>query len=105
MQEEEDAGDDRRRWQRRTVIWRAQVHSSAGEQTGWVRNISAAGMALQCDTPIDVQGTVTVTLEKYGTLRGEVVWQREVLHGIAFVDSPDDVITRFGTEAAKFGMV
>jgi PilZ domain len=96
--------DERRRRARRTVVWRATVATAQGEQKGWVRNISAAGMALQTETPLAMRTAVTILLEKHGALDGFVVWTQDVLHGIAFVQEPAAIIERFGAEAARLGM-
>jgi hypothetical protein len=94
---------NRRRHHRRTVVWKAQLQVGGHSLNCWVRNISPFGALLQIDLPLAQQSPVSITLDKIGSLSGFIAWSNGSLHGIAFVEAPELIKDRFGTEADALG--
>ncbi len=94
---------NRRRHHRRTVVWKAQLAIGSHSLNCWVRNISPFGALLQIDLPLAQQSPVSVTLDKIGALQGFIAWSNGSLHGIAFVEAPEAIVSRFGGEADALG--
>jgi PilZ domain len=103
MQDDSDP-KNRRRHPRRTVVWKSQLHVGSHKLNCWVRNISPYGALLQIDLPLAQQSPVSITLEKIGSLSGFIAWSDGSMHGIAFIETPEAVLARFGgTEADALG--
>ncbi len=94
---------NRRRHNRRTVVWKATIMVGAHKLPCWVRNISPFGALLQIDLPLAQSSSLTIDLEKIGSVAGFVAWSNGTLHGIAFMEAPETVAQRFGTEADRLG--
>jgi hypothetical protein len=97
--------EDRRRWPRRTVLWPAELQAGAVMHPCWVRNITAMGAALQTDIALPRRLMVTLHIPDHGRFEAFIIWADDHLHGIAFVDTPERIIERFGKEAKILGMV
>jgi hypothetical protein len=100
--EEQDA-KNRRRHNRRTVVWKATIQVGAHKLPCWVRNISPFGALMQIDLPLAQSSSIVMELEKVGPVAGFVAWSNGTLHGIAFMEAPDAVAQRFGSEADRLG--
>ncbi len=100
--DEQDA-INRRRHNRRTVVWKASVQIGAHKLPCWVRNISPFGALLQIDLPMAQSSSVVIEFDKIGAVSGFVAWSNSTLHGIAFMEAPELVAQRFGTEADRLG--
>jgi hypothetical protein len=94
---------NRRRHNRRTVVWKATIQVGAHKLPCWVRNISPFGALMQIDLPLAQSSSIVMELDKIGPVAGFVAWSNGTLHGIAFMESPDVVAQRFGTEADRLG--
>ncbi len=71
----------------------------------WVRNISAGGAAVQADLNLNIATAVSLDIPVHGLFRCFVIWSDAGLHGLAFQDSADSVISRFAANAISLGMV
>jgi hypothetical protein len=100
--DEQDA-KNRRRHNRRTVVWKATIQVGAHKLPCWVRNISPFGALLQIDLPLAQSSSVVIEFDKIGAVSGFVAWSNSTLHGIAFMEAPELVAQRFGTEAERLG--
>lgn len=94
-----------RRSKRRTVLWRATLHVAGTQHAVWVRDIGAGGAAVQGEIPLAIASAVVLDIDTHGAFHGFVVWSSGKLHGLAFADSAETVISRFASNAISLGMV
>lgn len=81
----DDPHSDRRRHPRRTLRLETCGTLPDGiEANVTVHNLSAAGLLLETDMPLDVGDTLAVDLPQVGPVGAEIVWQSQHLNGCAF---------------------
>ena len=61
-----------------------------------VLDLSLTGARLEPIDPLIVPKQVTLGLDRFGSVRGEVVWRHESQVGVRFADSPSDLTQLFG---------
>jgi hypothetical protein len=93
-----DCPDERRRHQRRTVLLRARLYQKGEVVDCIVNNLSAGGAGLllevrlmQAQMDMQVGAVVTLTIERYGDLPGEIAWHEKQYAGIRFFQDPEQV--------------
>jgi len=83
---------ERRRHQRKTVLWSARVESKDGPSDCIILDLSLGGAKIKTDAaPVSAHQTVMLVIDRFGALRAEVVWSRRGHMGLRFTDSPDHV--------------
>lgn len=93
-----DSLDERRGHRRRTVLLRARLYQKGNVVDCIVNNLSAGGAGLLLEVrlvqaEIDMQdgAVVTLTIERYGDLPGEIAWHDAQYAGIRFFQEPEQV--------------
>lgn len=77
--------DDHRKSQRRRVLKAGIISFGGGAITCTIRNLSAAGAALEVTTPMGIPDKFTLVIEMEHLKRDcRVVWQKERRLGIRF---------------------
>ena len=70
---------------RRKLLFDAQGTPASGGTTGvLVHNISATGLLLQCDTPLEKGERIEIDLPEAGPTAARIVWASGRLFGCAF---------------------
>ena len=90
---------DRRRCPRRHVLWSGRLHTGAQDHDGIILDLSASGAMLRLTEPAAVPASVTVSAERFGTLRARVVWQQRNVVGLRFSETPRRVARAVGGSA------
>ena len=81
---------------RKRVLWAAKLALGARRFDCVVVDLSLGGARLHFVEPITIGAMVTLTLERLGALRAEVVWQEERSIGLRFVDEPQKIAEMIG---------
>jgi hypothetical protein len=89
---------ERREHSRKQVLWAAYLDTGAATFACVILNFSQGGAMLKLAAPVEPQQSVTLVMERFGKLQGEVVWRLadKGKIGIRFNDSPDHVVRLFG---------
>ena len=90
---------DRRSCPRRLVLWSGRLHAGTQDHEGIFLDLSASGAMLRLTEPVAVPAGVTVSAERFGTLHGRVVWQRQNVVGLRFSETPRQVARAVGDSA------
>ena len=77
---------DRRRHRRKPVLWAAEIDTATQRYDCVVLDVSAQGAKIRSSAPLMTQQVVAIIIERFGRLRGEVVWVGNNLAGIRFTD-------------------
>jgi DNA-binding response OmpR family regulator len=77
---------ERRRHRRKPVLWAAELETATQRYDCVVLDVSAQGAKVRVAAPLAPQQAVAVIIERFGRLRGEVVWIGHSLAGIRFTD-------------------
>jgi len=79
---------DRRRAQRRSLRLDTTGAVSDGvEANVTIHNLSAAGLLIETEMPLDIGDLLAIDLPEIGPVGAEIVWRSERLHGCAFQQS------------------
>jgi hypothetical protein len=73
----------------------AKLHTAKGEALCLVRNISPGGLTAHVYSPLDIGGAVVFEFISGALIGASVVWQRDNIAGVQFVDRVD-IATVFG---------
>ncbi|MEO9131348.1 MAG: PilZ domain-containing protein, partial [Sphingomonas sp.] len=73
----------------------AKLHTANGEALCLVRNISPGGITAHVYSPLDIGGAVVLEFISGALVGASVVWQRDNIAGMQFVDRVD-IATVFG---------
>jgi len=77
---------ERRQHRRKPVLWAAELETATQRVDCVVLDVSAQGAKLRVSAPLTPQQVVAVVIERFGRLRGEVVWIGNNLAGVRFTD-------------------
>jgi transposase len=86
--QQKDSWKDRRLYGRSHVLWGARLLSGAGEQDCVILDLSAAGAMLRLSDPSVSPAHVAVSTDRFGKLRGRVMWQQGNVVGLRFSERP-----------------
>jgi hypothetical protein len=84
---------ERRAHRRKPTLWEGRLDTDIGVFACVVLNISQGGALVQLDAPLLPAERASLTIERYGSLGAEIVWQMpdEGRVGIRFTDPPQHV--------------
>lgn len=86
---------ERRRHARVGVMLMATLRAASGFLDCMVVNLSRGGAKIMLNGPETLERAVSLVLESGSLLRAEVVWQRDQVAGLRFLDGPEAVATAF----------
>jgi hypothetical protein len=89
--QQKDLWKDRRLYGRSHVLWGGHLLSSAGEQDCVILDLSATGAMVRLSDPSVSPAHVAVSAERFGKLRGRVVWQQGNVVGVRFSERPQHI--------------
>lgn len=95
---------NQRQWPRRKVLWFGRLTVSDHIWDVRVCDIAASGAKVKMDLPLKEGASIDLFHERFGRLRGHVVWQDDGELGLAFDANPVQVLKAFGTTAAVLGL-
>lgn len=87
---------DRRRHQRRKVLWNAHLRVAAERNKCRVRNISLGGARVQAPLELAVGTPVHLESDHHPPLFGRISWRRGDMFGIAFDRQAETVTALLG---------
>jgi hypothetical protein len=93
------AGSDpteRRSNKRKPVLWAARLESKDGSAPCIILDLSMGGAKLRGISPSRVRQPITLVIDRFGSLHGEVVWARMGLLGMSFSDAPAHIAKILG---------
>jgi hypothetical protein len=80
-------GSERRRHERRSGLWAAQLETTQGQRRNClILDMSSSGAKLRIEQPAARGDVVTLVTERFGTRRSRVVWAANHRAGIIFLD-------------------
>ena len=87
------AAQERRVHRRKPTLWEGRLDTDIGVFTCVVLNISHGGALVQVEAPLLPTQRSSLTIERYGCLGAEIVWQmlEEGRVGLRFTDAPQQV--------------
>lgn len=85
---------ERRRFERRKLLWAATVEVRGQRFEGMIVDLSAGGARIKFDAPVAAGDELTLMLKQLDELGAKVVWQREGEAGLQFLLAPEEVAAR-----------
>jgi hypothetical protein len=85
---------ERRRFERRKLLWAATVEVRGQRFEGMIVDLSAGGARIKFDAPVATGDELTLMLKQLDELGAKVVWQREGEAGLQFLLAPEEVAAR-----------
>lgn len=85
-----------RRTVRKRVLWAATLKGEEGSCDCVVVDLSLGGAKLLLSMTITEGQKVALTLGRFGTFNGEVVWRRADALGVRFLDDPERIAAMIG---------
>jgi len=82
---------DRRLHKRKPVLWSARIESRDGNTPCIILDLSAGGAKLRGSAPVSRKDHVKLVIDRFGSLRAEVMWARMGLLGLRFLDTPEQI--------------
>lgn len=86
----------RRRFHRLPVIWAGRLDRKVDDTDCTILNVSPGGAKLQIADYEPCPARVTLQSPRFGELKGRVVWRRNDLVGLAFLERPSAVADAMG---------
>jgi hypothetical protein len=91
---------ERRRFERKRLLWAATVEVRGQRFEGTIVDLSAGGARIKFDAAVAAGDELTLVLKQLDELGAKVVWQREGEAGLQFLLAPDDVAARIQEKLA-----
>jgi len=94
------ATPERRRAQRKRVLWSGQVEATDHFINCAVLDVSLQGARVRLDDANAVlpRGPLAIAVSRFGTFQAEVVWAKDQLRGLRFLESVDRVADTIGRQ-------
>ena len=80
-----DDEDERRISDRRQVALPGNLAGETGMVDCVVQNLSSTGAKVQVDVPFHCANTITLTIHRFGSLHGNIIWRHNDKIGISFL--------------------
>ena len=92
-QKKAPAARERRTHRRKPTLWEGRLDTDIGVFACVVLNISQGGALVQVEAPLLPTQRSSLTIERYGSLCAEIVWQmlEEGRVGLRFTDPPQHI--------------
>lgn len=92
-------GIERRRAQRKRVLWSGQVESSDRLIDCAVLDISLQGARVRVDGESQLPtGPLAIAVSRFGTFKAEVVWSKDRMSGLRFLETVERVADTIGRQ-------
>ena len=95
--------EEQRRFRRRPVLWKGQVDLTTHRLECRVLNITPGGLLAELELPLAPGVAVRVMLPDVRPLSAEIKWFADGLHGLSFVEPPEQIRAAFGSRAEALG--
>jgi hypothetical protein len=82
---------DRRQHKRKPVLWAARIETRDGPSECIILDLSLGGAKLRSAASVTAHEEVTLVIDRFGALNGEVMWARSGRMGLRFTDAPDQI--------------
>jgi len=89
---------ERRRAPRKRVLWSAQLEAEERFISGAVLDVSLGGARVRLDEGALPQGPLAIALSRFGSFQAEVVWARDQVLGLRFLESVERVADTIGRQ-------
>jgi len=87
---------ERRRALRKRVLWSAQVEAEERPIRCAVLDVSLGGARVRLDEGALPQGPVAISVSRFGRFQAEVVWSRDSVSGLRFLEPLERVADTIG---------
>lgn len=94
--DDEAMWDEKRRHKRKPVIWSARVETETGQAECIILDLSLGGAKLRVPAQAKAHQPVTLVIDRFGAINGEVAWCRSGQMGLRFTDAPEQVARIIG---------
>ena len=95
---------DRRRFERKEVLWAATVEIRGKRCEGLIVDFSPGGARIRFDAEAETGDDVIVVMDQFDELGAKVIWQYDGEAGVHFVLAPEDVAARVkAAQALDYG--
>jgi PilZ domain-containing protein len=92
-------GIERRRAQRKRVLWSGQVEASDGLIDCAVLDVSLQGARVRVDGESQLpKGPLAIAVSRFGSFQAEVVWSKDRMSGLRFLESVERVAETIGRQ-------
>ena len=88
--------DDRRRYDRTTVLWNGKLLYQDEAVDCVIVNIGAEGAMVQTSERLPVGTTVILKNDRFGTFAAKVVWDKVNQYGLQFLDDKEEIAQTLG---------
>lgn len=92
-------GPERRHAVRKRVLWSGQVEADRHLVNCAVLDVSLQGVRVRLDGDSQLpNGPLAIALSRFGTFQAEVVWTKDRMSGLRFLESIDRVADTIGRQ-------
>jgi hypothetical protein len=92
----EDAGTDKRRHQRHSVLFSGTLHQDDMSTDCIIKDISASGARIVTERPVARDRDFILDIDRAGLFTSRLVWREDNRLGMMFLHDPDNVAQRIG---------
>ena len=91
---------ERRRAQRKRVLWTGQLEATDHLINCAVLDVSLQGARVRLDDASEAlpKGPLAIAVSRFGTFQAEVVWAKDQMCGLRFLESVDRVADTIGRQ-------
>jgi len=90
---------ERRRALRKRVLWTGQVEATDHLINCSVLDVSLQGARVRLDDDSELpKGPLAIAVSRFGTFQAEVVWSKDRMSGLRFLESVDRVANTIGRQ-------
>jgi len=97
-----EISNDRRRFQRSSVLWEAAILKEDRTDGCVLLNVSEGGALLRVLDPFACATTLNLEIARVGKIDAKVAWRGADAVGIVFADDPREVARRFEASSLPF---
>lgn len=99
-----DAGDESRKFRRRSVLWPAKLRVGKHELSCQIWNLSLGGARVRVDLPLQNGVKIVLSLSGRGDIPATVAWAKGELLGVSFDVGPEVIRRMFEDRLHVLGL-
>jgi len=87
---------ERRQTVRKRVLWTAQLGANARQLDCTILDVSLGGARIRVREEVPSRGPIAIACDRFGTFHAEVIWEKNLVAGLRFLESEARVAETIG---------
>jgi len=87
---------ERRRTIRKHVLWAGQLSANARQLDCAILDVSLGGARIRVNEEVPARGPIAIACDRFGTFHAEVIWEKNHVAGLRFLESHARVAETIG---------